>query len=145
MTCSVVEMGIAIRDAGSDLLPHPGGSKNVVFSTQDKTRRGDLPEIRKAIVRQIAATPNPPTAYVAGAHRLVAPLVSAIHDAGLRMPEDVSFLSFGDSDWASAHRPQLSVIRHDYYGEASQIAELEQEASATRKLLERLPASKLAW
>lgn len=81
------------------------------------------PEELKAIVRQIAATPNPPTAYVAGAHRLVAPLVSAIHDAGLRMPEDVSFLSFGDSDWASAHRPQLSVIRHDYYGEASQIAE----------------------
>lgn len=84
--------------------------------------RAEPHQLRSA-VQQLATSADPPTAYVAGAHRLVAPLVGAIHDAGLRIPDDVSFLSFGDSDWASAHRPRLSVIRHDYYGEASQFAD----------------------
>ncbi len=55
------------------------------------------------------------TAFVAGNH-IVAPYVlAAIHAAGLRIPKDVSFLCFGDSAWALAHDPPISVVRFDYY------------------------------
>lgn len=76
----------------------------------------------QALTRTMASHPDAPTAYVAASHLLAAPLIGAIYDAGLRIPHDVSFLSFGDSDWAVAQRPQLSVIRHNYYAEANQCA-----------------------
>ena len=38
-------------------------------------------------------------------------------DAGIDIPTDCSFTVFGDSDWAAAYRPPLSVISSDL-GEA---------------------------
>lgn len=93
-----------------------------VVPTPDFLVRADAQGLPAAVAR-LAARPDAPTAYVAGTHLLVAPLIGAIYDAGLRIPGDVSLLSFGDSDWAVAHRPRLSVIRHNYYAEARQFAE----------------------
>jgi DNA-binding LacI/PurR family transcriptional regulator len=78
------------------------------------TGPGQLP----SAVQTAAARPDAPTAYVAASHVLAAPLLAAIYGAGLEIPHDVSFLSFGDSEWAVAHRPPISVVRHDYYSEA---------------------------
>ncbi|MBI5284881.1 MAG: LacI family DNA-binding transcriptional regulator [Chloroflexi bacterium] len=72
----------------------------------------------RAEVQRLAALAQPPTAYVAGSHVLAAPLLSAIYDAGLSIPHEVSFISFGDSPWAVAHRPPISVVRFDYAEEA---------------------------
>ncbi len=77
------------------------------------------PEELPAAVQAAAAKQGAPTAYVAASHVLAAPLLVAIYGAGLGIPEDVSFLTFGDSDWAAAHRPPISVVRHDYYAEAA--------------------------
>jgi LacI family transcriptional regulator len=82
----------------------------------------DVDQCRRA-VRELRARQQPPTAYVAATHIVAAPLLLALADAGLRLPEDVSFLSYGDSDWALAHQPPLSVIRHDYYADAAAWAE----------------------
>lgn len=79
----------------------------------------DLPQAVAGLMNGV----RPPTAIVAATPPLVAPVIDALSVAGLRIPQDVSFLSFGDSDWAVAYRPQLSVIRHDYYAEAHQFAE----------------------
>ena len=81
------------------------------------------PEQCRAEVQRLTALQDPPTAYIAGSHVLAAPLLSAIYDAGLTVPADVSFVSFGDSPWAVAHRPPISVVRFDYSAEASSYME----------------------
>lgn len=79
---------------------------------------GTAPEHCRAEVQRLAALPRPPTAYIAGSHLLTASLLSAIYDAGLSIPDQVSFISYGDSPWALAHRPPISVVRFDYEEEA---------------------------
>jgi LacI family transcriptional regulator len=64
-----------------------------------------------------AVTDRAPTAIVCGNH-LVAPwLLIAIDDADLAIPRDRSVVVYGDSDWARAYRPSLSVVRRDAYAE----------------------------
>lgn len=74
-------------------------------------------------VREVMAAPGRPTALVAGTHILAPFLLAGLYEQGLFVPDDVSFLSFGDSPWALAHRPPISVIRHDYEAEARAVME----------------------
>lgn len=69
------------------------------------------------------------TAFVAGTGEVTAPLLLALHAAGLAIPDDASVLAFGESDWEVAHRPSISVVRHDYAGIA---------AALTRHLIARI-------
>ena len=66
--------------------------------------------------------PDRPTAVVAGNDWMTAPLLGAIRDASLILPTDISFLSYGDSRWAAAYRPPISVIRYNYYREGQVLA-----------------------
>lgn len=77
----------------------------------------------RAAVQRLAAMESPPTAFIAGTHVLAAPLLGAIRDSGLRIPQDVSFVTYGDSEWAAAYNPPISVIRYDYYQEARVLSE----------------------
>ena len=58
---------------------------------------------------------SPSTALVCGEHLLVPPLLAALADASLRLPDDLSLVAYGDSDWARAYLPALSVIGADTY------------------------------
>jgi LacI family transcriptional regulator len=71
----------------------------------------------RALVRRLMALPDPPTAWVAASHGLTASLLIGLNELGLHIPDDASLIAFGDSEWALAHRPPLSVVRHDYYAE----------------------------
>ena len=62
------------------------------------------------------------TAVVCAEHLLVPPTLAALAAAGRRLPEDVSFVAYGDSDWARAYRPPLSVVGADTYGLGSELA-----------------------
>jgi LacI family transcriptional regulator len=63
-----------------------------------------------------------PTALVC-ANQLVAPwLLMAVRDAGRRLPDDVSLVVHGDSDWARAYPPPLSVVARDAYAEGQSLA-----------------------
>ena len=44
-------------------------------------------------------------------------LLIALDDAGLQIPRDRSVVVYGDSDWARAYRPSLSVVRRDAHAE----------------------------
>ena len=55
-----------------------------------------------------------PSAIVSGSHVIAPHLLRGIRDAGLRMPDDLSFLSDGDSEWAAAYVPPIAAIRHDH-------------------------------
>lgn len=68
--------------------------------------------------------PDRPTAVVVYAMDHTPSLLHAIEDAGLRVPDDVSLLAYGDSPWASVLRPPLSVVRQDYNAWGRESAEL---------------------
>lgn len=67
-----------------------------------------------AEMQHLAASPDRPTAVIVGQGRLTPHVLEGIHTAGLRIPDDVSFLCFGDSPWHRAYNPPLAVIHHDY-------------------------------
>ncbi len=64
-----------------------------------------------------AVTTGAPTAIVCANHLVTPWLLMAIDDAGLQIPQDRSVVVYGDSDWARAYRPSLSVVRRDAHAE----------------------------
>jgi LacI family transcriptional regulator len=67
--------------------------------------------------------PAPPTAVIAGVHELV-DLLRAIRARGLRVPDDISVIAFGDSDLAELAAPPISIIRWDAAGVGHAAAQL---------------------
>lgn len=65
-----------------------------------------------------------PTAVVSGSHAVTPGLLRALRSVGLSIPVDVSFVTYGDSEWALTHTPPLSVIRRDFYTEAGALMDM---------------------
>jgi LacI family transcriptional regulator len=64
-----------------------------------------------------------PTLFVAGTGELTAPILLALAQAELAIPDDVSMLAFGEGGWEMAYRPSIAVVRHDYAGIAAALTE----------------------
>jgi LacI family transcriptional regulator len=62
------------------------------------------------------------TAFVCGSHLLAPWLLLALDDSRIRLPRDASLVVYGDSDWARAYRPALSVVSRDTYAEGMTLA-----------------------
>jgi DNA-binding LacI/PurR family transcriptional regulator len=75
------------------------------------------------------AAPDGTRAVICASHLLAPPILGALAGLGWDIPGQISFITFGDSEWAAAYRPALSVIYVDRYREARRI---------TRDLLEEL-------
>lgn len=56
-------------------------------------------------------------------HLDLAPTLSALRDAGANVPADVSLITFGDSAWAQAWTPPISVIARDMAAEAERFVD----------------------
>jgi LacI family transcriptional regulator len=65
-------------------------------------------------IRELLRSPNRPTAIFCGYHLFAPYVLGSIRQAGLRVPEDISFLTMGDSAWAKYYRPAITVITADY-------------------------------
>lgn len=61
-------------------------------------------------VMELLARPDRPTTLIVGVHQFVPSALAAIRDSGLRLGAEVSLVVFGDSEWARAMTPALSVI-----------------------------------
>jgi LacI family transcriptional regulator len=97
-----------VRDAGGTL------TGATVEPASDAGARRDL--------LLAAVTDGDPTAVVCATH-LVAPWVlEVLRDAERRVPVDVSVVVYGDSDWARAYDPALSVVRFDTGAEGERLA-----------------------
>jgi DNA-binding LacI/PurR family transcriptional regulator len=55
---------------------------------------------------------------ICASHRLGPQLLGTLAEMRLSLPGQLSFITFGDSDWARAYRPAVAVIRFDRYREA---------------------------
>ena len=67
-----------------------------------------------AVVQAMLRRDPRPTALLATPHDMVPPTVRAIRDEGLTFGHDISVIGFGDTEWATALDPTLSVISVDY-------------------------------
>lgn len=79
------------------------------------------PEDCIAAVQTLMASDDAPTAIVSANGRITPYVLEGIHSAGLTIPHDVSFMSFGDSQWHRAYSPPISVVREDYAAVAQAI------------------------
>jgi len=60
--------------------------------------------------RALLALPSPPTAILSCSGRLTKGILSVIQKEGLRIPQDISLLTFDDLDWMSLVTPPLTAI-----------------------------------
>lgn len=75
------------------------------------------------LVQQLLASTPRPTALISGASILTPYVLEGVHSAGATIPEDLSFVAFGDSPWHRAFHPSLSVIRRNLEAEAGGMVE----------------------
>lgn len=74
-------------------------------------------------VQRLMAPVDAPTAIISANGRLTPYILEGLHSAGIRIPADVSFMSFGDSRWHRAYSPPISVVREDYAAVAERTLE----------------------
>ncbi len=89
-----------------------------------------------AVVHEILALQEPPTAIIAGTDLTGLAVIRAARSAGLRVPNDLSVLGFGDpriGDWTD---PPMSIVGQPF----AQMGQL-----AVRHLIERLPQKEMLW
>ncbi|BCM90207.1 catabolite control protein A [Abditibacteriota bacterium] len=103
----------------------------------DWVRAGDWgPNETDAVAREVLSLSPAPTAIIAGTDFTGLAVIRAARGLGLRVPDDVSILGFGDArigDWAD---PPMAVV-------AQPFAAMGQ--MAVRHLLERLPQKEMPW
>lgn len=66
----------------------------------------------------------PPDAIFAGNNLLTVGALHAIHDLGLRIPEDIGFAAFDEMDWMFLVKPALTVVKQPTYEMGQRAAEL---------------------
>ena len=68
------------------------------------------------LTRQLVREGPPPTAILCGNDRMAIGVYLALHEAGLRVPDDVSVVGYDDQvDLAADISPTLSTVRMPYY------------------------------
>jgi LacI family transcriptional regulator len=80
--------------------------------------------VAQSSVEALLSQSSRPSALLCGAHPYAPDLLAAVRDAGLTIPDDLSFISYGDSPWARVYHPPLTVIRTDYPEYGRRAAEL---------------------
>ena len=75
-----------------------------------------------ALVADVVRRPEPVSALVCSTHGLVPSLLRGLRSAGIDMPGECSFVTYGDSEWAEAYRPAISVVSLDLYAVGVDVA-----------------------
>jgi len=60
--------------------------------------------------RELLSMAKRPTAIAAGNNLATIGVMRAVHEAGMRVPQDLALMSFDDFEWADSFEPRLSVI-----------------------------------
>ncbi|MCO5223073.1 MAG: LacI family transcriptional regulator [Thermomicrobiales bacterium] len=60
--------------------------------------------------RALIDTPDRPSAIIAGGNQIAVGVLQALHDSGLRIPDDISVISYDDTDLLRVGTPPVSVI-----------------------------------
>ena len=90
-----------------------------------------------AEVDALLKRPEPPTALIAQGTYTLHSTLQAIAANGLRVPEDISVIGIGDTDFARSHVPPISVVNVDLSQMAGKIAVMLQSRMADVDLAPR--------
>ena len=86
-------------------------------------RPGVDPDDAATVIASAVRGPTACTALLCGNHALLPQLLVAMVQADVAIPDECSLVTVGDSDWAAAFRPPISVIRRDVCGAAATMTE----------------------
>ncbi|MEZ4656256.1 MAG: LacI family DNA-binding transcriptional regulator [Caldilineaceae bacterium] len=76
------------------------------------------------LTNELLALPDPPTALFTGNNLLTVGALRAIHERGLRMPDDVALVAFDEMEWMFVMNPPLTVVAQPTYAMGQKAAEL---------------------
>jgi len=76
------------------------------------TDNADINRARLSAERMLKGRRGP-TAMVGGNNLTTIGIMHAVHDAGLRVPDDIAVAGFDDFDWADCFMPRLTVMAQD--------------------------------
>jgi DNA-binding LacI/PurR family transcriptional regulator len=66
-------------------------------------------------VKELLALEHPPTAVLIANNLMTLGGLKAIHESGIKIPEQISLIGFDDMDWAPSLQPPLSVVAQPAY------------------------------
>ncbi len=83
--------------------------ERVIVGGADGLNSSDMAELLDGLVRR----PGGPSALWSSSHALAPRLLEGLSIAEVALPAESSFLTFGDSPWAAAYRPGITVLTGD--------------------------------
>ncbi len=78
----------------------------------------------RRIVDRLLSGPERPTAILASDSIIALEIFKVIRSRGLRIPDDISLITFHDADWTSVTSPPITVIDQPVYALGKTVAEL---------------------
>ena len=81
-------------------------------------------EAGRSHAARLLELPTPPTALFVSNNLMAVGALEALHQKGLKVPEDVALIGFDDLPWAEALDPPLTVVRQPAYEVGQQAAEI---------------------
>ncbi|MER8465480.1 LacI family DNA-binding transcriptional regulator [Mesorhizobium sp. M1396] len=82
------------------------------------------PAETRRITDRLLSGPDRPTAILASDSVIALEIFRVIRQHGLRVPEDISLITFHDADWTSVTTPPITVIDQPDYALGKSVAEL---------------------
>jgi LacI family transcriptional regulator len=82
------------------------------------------PEETRAITDRLLSKPDRPTAILASDSLIALEIFKVIRRRGLRVPEDISLITFHDADWTSVTSPPITVVDQPAYTLGKTVTEL---------------------
>ena len=86
-------------------------------------------EAARLATHRLLSLPDPPTAIFSANNTMSLGVLQAIHERGLRVPDDISLVGFDDMPWQVATQPPLTCVSQPTY---------EIGAAAARLLMQRI-------
>lgn len=77
----------------------------------------------KAAARDLLDSPNRPTALLVGSNSLSLGAASAVQELGITIPDNLSMIVYGDTEWPALHDPGLTTIAVPYHEMARVVSE----------------------
>ena len=96
-----------------------------IAARKELMRAGDFKQASgRVLANELLDLRKPPTALFVLNNLMAVGALAAVHQRGLRVPQDVAILGFDDLPWAEALDPPLTVVRQPAYEVGRQAMEL---------------------
>jgi len=82
------------------------------------------PEETRKLATALLSGPDRPTAILASDSLIALEIFKVIRELGLRVPDDISLITFHDADWTSVTSPPITVVDQPVYALGKSVAEL---------------------